>query len=1020
MAKKGKKLIKRIHNKIDKANLSRPRLASKHNDLDKFIYDVLNQFFKAYTSIESIRDNNFLTLLLNTILSNISEKINEISLDSNISDVKSQIINQVLLYTENKIKDLSKNSQISSNNSNNSNNTIFTNTVNDDNIDPKQILNEIFNDAAINEFKLTIKNYFDTVNSNLSNNTDNINTADNTKKTDDKSNKSDKSDKLLNSKTDNSSYNKNIINIFKEEFEKEKTLNEHSFSQFNQNFNNKLIDISKLVSNINVKLKEITNTNIINKPKTIFKNIFSKKHYKRKSIFIDTKISEIFQKLDSTLLENITRSNIKLVDGFKKSRIAFLKQYKNTLRNVVLISNYVAQKNNVNTNSTNKQSVKYTNPNSVINETIPRIDNAQTSINKNVTRAGNNLSDDIYTQNGFIEEKKSKLGSALTWMGKTFLKFTIFLPFTVFKGYFTAFFKKNKTKKEKFVSTFLELMLLNRDFLFWTTAIVTSVIKNVWVKAAEKIIESPITGGITSIMKWVLKLGAKLITCVLKLAVSVIESILPKTWNAAKRIFAAIKDFTIFFTSPVWKNISDALFFILATIELAYSTSVSKVIMDATSGIANALFIGGKYSPYKNLIIYSWASRLIGLLIACAIGGISKLFTPTHKDKAYLNIVEKYKKYRGGTDPKEAVANMGLSYSILHENSNIVDMTNNFSRMVGAAATFNGGETETGSLNFFRAKYLKQHTNTFTDNNDLLHAVFDLNIAITDDNLTELSNKYINRFKTWFSFNNDINKNKSREELIDNQFNMISNFIKCKSSILEILALPLSDYFVLKQLEIPKNQIDLNNYIFKIYQDKFNGDWAKNFNPKTFSVSLEKLNGFITKLKKNAYDYRKTTYWLPQIKVQDIPNFYTPEYTNIPQGGRDFTGYLISAPYTNIFKEKIGTISDNFDLSNNNPYGIRTDKIPFNFTHLHGEQGLADYIKELGCSIQFSLIDGLRYIMDTNATFNNLESLKILDNPDLLKDKEILNNFKTSNPSTDNWIAQTLLELIEVYINNAN
>lgn len=1013
MANKSKKSIKRIHNKIDKANLSRPRLVSKHNDLDKFIYDVLNQFFKAYTSIESIRDNNFLTLLLNTILNNISEKINEISLDSNISDVKSQIINQVLLYTENKIKDLSKNSQISSNNSNN---TIITNTVNDDNIDPKQILNEIFNDTAINEFKLAIKNYFDTVNSNLSNNTDNINTADNIKKTDDKSNKSDKSDKLLNSKTDNSSSNKNIINKFKEEFEKEKMLNEHSFSQFNQNFNNKLADISKLVSNINVKLIEITNTNISNKPKTFFNNIFNKKHNKSKSISIDTKVSEIFQKLDSTLLENIIRSNIKLVDGFKKSRIAFLKQYKNALRNAILISNHNAQKIDVNINSINTRSVNYTNPNTVINETIPKIDNAQTSINKSATQAGNNLSDDIYTQNGFIEEKKSKLGNALEWMGKTFLKFTIFLPFTVFKGYFTAFLKKNKTKKEKFVSTFLELMLLNRDFLFWTTAIVTSVIKNVWVKAAEKIIEIPITDGVAGIVKWALQLGVKLINFVLDLVVNVIESTFPQTSNEIRRIFAAIKDFIIFFDSDVWKDISGALSFILETIELAYSTSVSKVIMDASSGIANALFLGGKYSPYKDLLIYSWAARLVGLLIACAIGGISKLFTPTHKDKAYLNIVDKYKKYRGGADPKESVIHMGLSHSILRKNNSIADFTNNFSRIVGAAAIFNADETEPGSLNFFKAKYLKQHNNTFVDNIDLLHTVFDLNIFMTDDRLTDLSNKYINRFKEWWSFNKDINKNKSREQLINEQFNMISNFINCKSSILDILALPLSDYFVLKELEIPKNQKDLNEYIFNIYDAKFKGSWATNFNPDTFGKSLEPLKKFINGLEKTAHEkHRKDDDWLEKIKINKIPNLYSSATSD----GFNWA-YTILDPYTNLFR--ITNTPSTLDVINNY-YGLRKQGLPLKFTtswastQISDEKFLSDALNASDCSIQFSLTDGLRYIVDSNATFTNLESLEILDNPNLLEDEKVLKNFKKSNPGTNNWIAQTLLTLIETYMN---
>ena len=68
MANKSNKRIQRIKNKIDNARLSKPKALNENNKLDKFIYDILNQFFKAYTSIESVRDNNFLTLLLNTIL----------------------------------------------------------------------------------------------------------------------------------------------------------------------------------------------------------------------------------------------------------------------------------------------------------------------------------------------------------------------------------------------------------------------------------------------------------------------------------------------------------------------------------------------------------------------------------------------------------------------------------------------------------------------------------------------------------------------------------------------------------------------------------------------------------------------------------------------------------------------------------------------------------------------------------------------------------------------------------------
>jgi hypothetical protein len=153
---------------------------------------------------------------------------------------------------------------------------------------------------------------------------------------------------------------------------------------------------------------------------------------------------DTFKKLNNNITDNILKSKLRMITNFKKSRGVFYKLYAETLNRIISMGNRISR--SLNTNQSGY--VPYQNSDNTVSDAINNITISQRNISNAVSDSSREVIEDIYTQNGFVRERKNKLLSVLQWTGKTFLKFTIFLPFTVFNAYFTAFFKKEKTNSD--------------------------------------------------------------------------------------------------------------------------------------------------------------------------------------------------------------------------------------------------------------------------------------------------------------------------------------------------------------------------------------------------------------------------------------------------------------------------------------------------------------------------------------------------------------------------------------------
>lgn len=870
--------IKRKKNRFDKNSLKFPTIPVSTNkntqELSNIVYQILNNFFESYTNIDSIRSNNFLNLLANSIISNISNELDNISenTDKNNNSYKKEFLDQVI-YNVNKYIDSLLSTEFKDNS-----NTVFKNEKN--NFDETELDNKIKDEISklLNDSKIKSKINDLISEINFSKKTPNKLEEKHLNKNDIKAefnensfSITDVSNVLLDFKNELIKVTVNELNSslkIEEKFEKYNTSIDKSFSKF--------VNLSDNLFKSNILFKD-------NFEKSSLTSINNFKENISASIEIQTdKISKLTFSNKNIFLNNYNQIN-NLISSINKYILSkfFVKNGKQ-IKDSNESLEFLAEKTYV-FNALNKSIA-----NPISKKDLTNIVNTETKdvVSKEHKKINKHKKDAKKYKNNFSRHNKT-FSTKVAKFANNFLKYTIFLPFTLFKTYFNVFFKKEKTQREKRASVFLEMLLFNKTFVFWTSAFVTFLVAKIYMPVAKFMIINPykyVSNFISNLVSLLVTLPEYLYNKTITFFTTydfskILEDFDPELNESIKSIIDSVK------TIMEDDNLAAIADLVLLFVNLKKDINNSPVaagFYDIGYGVGSVLatWLVLKAGGWKNPQMLFFIPEVIGFMMGAAIIGISKLFEPTPATEKYIKITDNYKKVRAGGNPKndasalttyfaqQSLKNFNSSSNI---SSNLAISKMTGSLVVSISNTDNLADTEedsTMSINYYTKKLYEKGRSanqTFVQIPNLLKEIFNFHVfgnIIINKNLKKIENGWVEWFTNhkWFEKNNlDKDDIDDFKKVLNIQARILQYTLKSKSIILNQLSKYLTNPRVMRYLSNPNNLNDLYEALAKDidYQDaRFydSGEGQGKGKPsfKNFWKFIENLNSSIYTGSKNV------------------------------------------------------------------------------------------------------------------------------------------------------------------------